>query len=94
MLRDSERIRVKYDLDPELKAVIERIAKREDTSASQIAQLLLGWAVQMYAKDNQKLLASISNCKLRSRTPRFGWNLRLPRRWTAFFSQFIPTEIK
>ena len=41
--KDRERVRVKYDLTPQLKAAVEDGAKAEHTSASQLAAFLLTW---------------------------------------------------
>jgi len=87
--KELARVRVKYDLDPDLKGMVERIARQEDTSASQMAQLLLGWAVGMYAKEDAKLLASIQYSKVPAKTNRFGWNMRIPRRWGELFARFL-----
>jgi len=70
--RDGARVRVKYDLPPELKAAIEVAAKDYGTSASQFAGWLLLWAI-MKCNERPPMTASHS--------PFFDYDVVLPVEW-------------
>lgn len=80
--RDKRRVRVIYDLMPELKAAIEAEAKRQATSASQLAAFLLTYAVKEAKSGNAEISAALTDGKSPSATMRFDWNLDAPESWT------------
>lgn len=80
--RDGKRIRVIYDLTPELKAAIETEAKRQGTSASQLAAFLLTYAVRAAKSGNDEIKAALRDGKTASRTMKFEWNLDAPENWS------------
>lgn len=76
--RDRKRVRVMYDLAPEVKGAIEKIAEEQKTSASQAAALLLTWAAVRYFGGNgaaQELKDAFLDGREPSRTPRFEFNV-------------------
>lgn len=79
--KDRERVRVKYDLDPALKAAIETAGRAEGTSASQLAAFLLAWAMKEYHAGNAELRSALDAGKADARTPRVAYNLDTPSRW-------------
>jgi len=79
--RDRKRVRVKYDLNPELKAAIESEAKRQATSASQLAAFLLAYAVKEARSGNAEIREALAVGKSQSATMRFSWNLDAPESW-------------
>lgn len=80
--RDGKRIRVIYDLTPDLKLAIEIEAKRQGTSASQLAALLLAYAVKEARSGNAEIKAALSDGKSPSKTMRFEWNIDAPESWS------------
>jgi hypothetical protein len=78
---DRARVRVKYDMPPELKELIESEAKKVGTSASQMASLLLLWAAKEYRQGNGELQEAIDEGRSIARTMRFEWNVALPDEW-------------
>ena len=78
--RDRKRAKVTYDVAPPIQQAVESVAKKEDTSSSQIAALFLAFALQAYASKDEALLTAL-DAKVRARTPRFSWNLHLPDKW-------------
>ena len=78
--RDRARTRATYDLALEVQKAIQEIAGEVNTSASQIAELFLAFAVREYRRGNPDLMAALEN-RSYARTPRFTWNLELPREW-------------
>ena len=79
--RDRERVRVKYDILPEMKAAIEAEAKEIDTSASQVAAFLLAWALKEYAAGNADLRQAVRDAMMTARTLKFAHNLTIPEEW-------------
>lgn len=79
--KDRERIRVKYDMPPELKERIETAAASERTSSSQLAAFLLLWAMDQYedrdSATGAALREMVFDAKEVSRSLRFEWNLNL-----------------
>lgn len=75
---DMARVRVKYDLPPDLKESIETAAAEVGTSASQLAAWLLAWGMQAYQGDDPQLRDAIEAHKRRARALRFAWDLALP----------------
>lgn len=82
--KDRKRIRVKYDLSPELKGIIEREAKRISTSASQLAAFLLEFAVTEYRAGNDEIKSALMEGKTPSATMKFEWNLEAPESWRRY----------
>ena len=79
--KDRQRVRVKYDLDPALKATIEATAKAEGTSASQVAAFLLAWGMKEYRAGNAELRSALDAGRSNARTPRVANNLDAPHGW-------------
>lgn len=79
--RDRDRVRVKYDVLPEMKTAIEAEAKQIDTSASQFAAFLLAWALREYAAGNVDLRQGLRDAKMTARTLKFAYNLTIPEGW-------------
>lgn len=75
---DQARVRVKYDLPPELKQEIEQAAREEKTSASQLAAFLLAWAMREYAGGSEELREALADAARPSRALRFERDLELP----------------
>lgn len=81
--RDRERVRVKYDILPEMKLAIETEAKLVDTSASQLAAFLLAWALKEYAAGNSDLRQAVRDARMAARTLKFSYNLTIPEGWVS-----------
>lgn len=80
--RDRARHKATYDLPPAVQAALQQVARREDTSASQIGEFLLAFALDAYRQRNQALMAALS-ARHPARTPRFSFNLEVPATWRA-----------
>ena len=80
--RDRARQKATYDLPPALQDAIGAIAKREDTSASQVVALFLAYAADAYLRKEPILTAGLAE-RTHAGTPRFSWNLQTPPSWTA-----------
>ena len=92
--RDRQRTRVRYDISPTVKAAVEQIAKKEDTSASQIGEMLLAYGLLAYLRREDDLMQAMSvNTRKRSRTPRFYWDMELPQEWLLALEAYL-TEAK
>ncbi len=78
---DRKRVRVIYDLSPDLKQAIEVEAKRQGTSASQLAAFLLAYAVKGVRSGNAEIKAALGEGKSPSRTMKFDFNLDAPESW-------------
>lgn len=88
--RDMKRKRAAYDIDPTVKAVVEQIAHREDTSASQVAEMFLAYAVRSYLRGESELQDALNlESRTRSRTPRFYWDLHLPGEWLLTLEAYL-----
>lgn len=73
---DRKRVRVKYDLPPDLKDEITAIAEAQESSASQVAGWLLRWAVgQWRAEDEGPMHQALFEAKRPSRSLRFRWDI-------------------
>lgn len=81
--RDMKRVRVKYDLDPKLKGLIEAKAKRIGTSASQLAAFLLEYAAWKMAAGDAEIREALVDGKSPSATMKFEWNLDAPEAWQS-----------
>ncbi len=80
--RDRKRVRVMYDMDPEVKEAVEAIAEEQGTSASQAAALLLAWAAcGYYGEAAETLKMAFYEGRARARTPRFEWNIEVSEGW-------------
>jgi len=80
--QDKERVRVKYDLPPMLKADIEAEAEGWGTSSSQFASFLLAWAMHEYHAHNGGLREAIKEAKRPcKKVLRFANNLDIPDEW-------------
>jgi hypothetical protein len=88
--RDRKRKRVMYDIDPVIKDVVQHIAKREDTSASQFVEMLVAYGLRTYLRGDEELLGAMAlSDRERSRTPRFYWNLRIPAEWMLALEAYL-----
>ena len=79
--RDRQRKRMAYDLDPAVIDAVRRAARTEDTSASQLVNFLLAYALHAYAQGEGELATPLYEGKEGSRSPRFAWNLSVPAAW-------------
>lgn len=82
--QDRARVRIYVDVTPELKALLEQIAgweHGEDTSMSQVAEMLLTFGARAYQAGDRALHAAFDGGKTHARTPRFTWNVRIPAAW-------------
>ena len=86
--RDMQRKRATYDMEPVVKAVMEQIAKREETSASQVAEIFLAFAVRAYLRRDPELLQALEN-RTRANTPRFQFDLHLPKEWFLALETYL-----
>jgi hypothetical protein len=80
--RDRSRQKATYDLPPTLQDAISAVAKREDTSSSQIVSIFLSYALDAYVRKDAALVAGMAE-RTHAATPRFSWNLHTPPAWTA-----------
>ena len=88
--RDRQRTRVRYDIAPTVKAAVEQIAKKEDTSASQIGEVLLVYGLLAYLRKDDELMQAMSmHTRKRSRTPRFYWDMELPQTWLLALEAYL-----
>ena len=88
--RDMKRVRVKYDLDPKLKVLIEAKAKRVGTSASQLAAFLLTYAAWKMAASDAEIREALADGKSPSATMKFEWNLDAPEAWRLSEAWGVP----
>jgi len=79
--RDRKRERASYDLDPFVQKALQYVAKKEDTSVSQIAGLLLAFGLREYVNSNVDLDSALMDGKTPAHTLRFSWNLGIPEDW-------------
>lgn len=82
--KDRARVRIYVDVSPKLKAMLEQIAgweHGEDTSMSQVAEMLLTFGALAYQKGDRALRAAFNEGKTHARTPRFTWNVEIPAAW-------------
>ncbi|HHB91190.1 MAG TPA: hypothetical protein ENK60_07760 [Anaerolineae bacterium] len=86
--RDMQRKRATYDMEPVVKSAIEQIAKREETSASQVAEMFLAFAVRAYLRRDEELLQALDE-RTRANTPRFAWELHLPEEWLLALEAYV-----
>ncbi len=90
---DRKRIRIYVDITPELKGALEVIAgwkHGEDTSISQVTEMLLTFAALAYQRGDAELAAAFRDGKTHAKTPRFTWNLEVPESWVTKLEQFSP----
>jgi len=93
--RDRKRKRVMYDIDPVIKDVVQHIARREDTSASQFVEMLVVYGLRAYLRGDEELQGAMAlNERERSRTPRFYWNLRVPDEWMLTLEAYLSESQK
>jgi len=82
--RERKRVRVMYDLSPEVKKAIEDVAQEQGTSASQAAAMLLTWAAAEYfggGAATRTLKNAFYEGQEPARTPRFEWNVEPSEAW-------------
>ncbi len=88
--RERKRVRVMYDLAPEVKAAIASIAAEQGTSASQAAALLLTWAAAEYrgaGAGARTLKDAFHAGRKPARTPRFEWNVAPSETWLEVLAE-------
>ncbi len=78
---DSRRQKATYDLAADIQDAVKAVARKEDTSASQVVEMLLAYALVAYARGEEALRGAFWGGKTPARTPRFSWNLELPEAW-------------
>lgn len=76
--RDRARVRGRYDIPAWLKAEVDKAAKRYETSASQLAMLLLAWGLKDLKGGNRELLSAIQDHRALSQSLRFRYDLEVP----------------
>ncbi len=81
--RDRKRVHVMYDLKPETKRAIVEAARKQGTSASQLAAFLLEFGIRELCAENPELAAALRDGKSASRTMKFAWNLDAPDDWLS-----------
>lgn len=89
--RDRRRVRVNVDVTPVLKEALEVVAgwkHGEDSSISQVAEILLSFAVLAYERGDAELATAFQQGKTHAKTPKFSWNLEMPESWLAKLQQF------
>jgi hypothetical protein len=90
--KDRARVRIYVDVSPELKAMLEQIAgweHGEDTSMSQVAEMLLTFGARAYQDGDRALQAAFHEGKTHARTPRFTWNVEIPEAWDDEIASFL-----
>ena len=88
--RDRKRKRVMYDIDPTVKDVAQLLAKREDTSASQLVEMLIVYGIRAYLRNDSEIAEALSlENRIRSRTPRFYWDLKIPEEWRLTLEAYL-----
>ncbi len=92
--RDRKRKRATYDVDPAIHQALQRIAKHEDTSASQVAEFLIAVGLLEYAKGNDDLLSALLDGRSLAHTMRFSWNLSIPEAWLQIIKNIQKQEAK
>jgi hypothetical protein len=88
--RDRARTRIYVDITPELKAALEAISgwQREDTSVSQVTEMLLTFGVLAYLQGDRELRDAFREGRQHARTPRFTWNVEVPDVWDTEIARF------
>ena len=88
--RDRKRKRVMYDIDPVIKGVVQHLARREDTSASQLAEMLVAYALRAYLRGDAELQDALAiETRSQSKTLRFSWNLTIPEEWMLALEGYL-----
>ncbi|MCD6344170.1 MAG: hypothetical protein J7M17_00990 [Anaerolineae bacterium] len=87
--REQKRVRVNFDVPPEVKAALEKVAdaEHEDTSMAQVAAVLLAWGLAAYIAGQAETRALFDNHTL-ARTPRFAWNIEISKRLIETLAAF------
>ena len=86
---DSRRQRASYDLTTHIQEAVKAVARKEDTSASQVVEMLLAFAMVAYARGDEELRGAFWGSKTPARTPRFSWNLEVPEGWKERIAELI-----
>lgn len=76
--RDAERVRGRYDMPAWLKDEVDAAAKRYETSSSQLAAVLLAWALRDLNDQHPGLVDAIVSNREQSKSLRFRYDLRIP----------------
>jgi len=88
--RDRKRKRVMYDIDPIVKDVVQLLAKREDTPASQFVEMLIVYGIRAYFRGDEELQEALAlEERSRANTLRFSWNLHLPEEWFLALEAYL-----
>ena len=88
--RDRKRKRVMYDIDPTIKEVVQHLAKREDTSASQLVELLIVYGIRAYLRGDAELQEALAlETRTHANTLRFNWNLHIPEEWLLALDAYL-----
>ena len=91
---DSRRQRASYDLPAEIQEAVRAVARQEDTSASQVVEMLLAYALVAYARGEEALRGAFWGGKTPARTPRFSWNLELPEAWKTVIAALAEGPVR
>ena len=90
--RDRKRAKATYDLPRDIQEAVRRVAREEDTSASQVVEMLLAFALNAYIRGEESLRGAFWDGKTPARTPRFSWNVEPPDEWLEAIVRFLSAE--
>jgi hypothetical protein len=77
-MADRERVRVKLDVPPAIKARLAAAAAEQETSESQLGAFLLAWGLQALRSDDMTLITTLTQAKTFSHALRFRYDLEIP----------------
>jgi len=86
--KDRARTRIHIDVDAATKIALETAALAEDTSLSQVCELLLAYGLHTYIGRLNGIRDALRTDRTPARTPRFGWNVAIPAAWLSEIDQF------
>lgn len=86
--KDRARTRIHIDVDMATKTALEVVALAEDTSLSQVCELLLAYGLHTYIGRLNGIREALRTDRTPARTPRFGWNVLIPETWLTEIEQF------
>ena len=90
--RDRKRQRAIFDLPRDIQEVLRRVARKEDTSISQVVEMLLVFGLNAYIRGEESLREAFWDGKTPARTPRFSWNIEPPDEWLERLTKFLAKE--